>query len=413
MTDPNRISPVRFIIGFGVVSALADVVYEGARAIIGPYLGSLGATAAMVGLITGAGEAAALVLRLFTGRLADRTCRPWPQTVAGYALTALCVPLLAVSGGLTVAGLLYNGERVGKAVRTPARDSMLAHASAEMGRGYAFGLHQALDQVGAMTGPLLIAGVLALGGHYRLAFALLAVPGVLALLMLTRLRRTAPDPTAWEPAAQMPETKRLRLESGLPTAFWHYAAFSAVTMLGFSTWAVLAFHLTSQHLLSASLVPVLYALAMAAAAVAAVGFGRIYDRVGLRGLLVLPPLAALVPVLSFSATTAAFVAGSVVWGAAMGVHDSTMRAAVADFVPPHRRGAGYGTFTAIYGIAWLAGATIIGLLYEHSPTSADIWSAWSKRSPCSCWFPCCVAGVSSSPRSAAGRPESALAGAEM
>ena len=283
----NLISPLRFIIGFGFVSALADVVYEGARSIIGPYLGSLGATAAVVGLITGTGEAAALVLRLFTGRLADRLGKPWPQTMAGYALTAVCVPLLAVSGGLLSAGLLYNGERVGKAVRTPARDSMLAHASADLGRGYAFGLHEALDQIGAMTGPLLIALTLALGGHYHLAFALLAVPGAFALLALLWLRRAAPDPMQWEPAARGPDN--LRLDAALPKRFWLYAAFSATTMLGFSTWAVLAFHLTSHHLIPTSLVPVLYALAMGAASIAAVGFGRIYDRIGLRGLIALPP----------------------------------------------------------------------------------------------------------------------------
>ena len=366
----NRVSPLRFIVGFGIVSALADVVYEGARSIIGPYLGSLGATAAVVGLVTGAGEAAALVLRVFTGRLADRLGKPWPQTMIGYALTAICVPLLSVSGGLLGAGLLYNGERVGKAVRTPARDSMLAHASADLGRGYAFGLHEALDQTGAMAGPLLIALVLAAGGPYRLAFALLAVPGALALLALLRLRRAAPDPTQWEPAARVSEQKKLRLETDLPGRFWRYAAFSATTMLGFSTWAVLAFHLTSRHLLSASLVPVLYALAMAAAAIAAVGFGRIYDRVGLRGLIALPPLAVLVPLLSFSTFTWFVVAGAVVWGAGMGIHDSTMRAAVADFVPAHRRGAGYGTFTAIYGLAWLVGAATIGWLYEHSTVAA-------------------------------------------
>ena len=357
------------MVGFGIVSALADVVYEGARSIIGPYLGTLGASAALVGAITGAGEAAALVLRLFTGRLADRTGRPWPQTALGYAFTAVCVPLIALTGNLTVAALLYNGERVGKAVRTPARDSMLAHASAEMGRGYAFGLHEALDQIGAMTGPLLIALTLALGGPYHLAFALLAVPGALALLTLTRLRRAAPDPLQWEPAAQVSEKKRLRLETGLPRQFWLYATFSAATMLGFSTWAVLAFHLTSRHLASTALIPVLYAMAMGAASVAAVSFGRLYDRVGLRGLIALPPLAAAVPLLSFSSTTALFIVGAIVWGAGMGIHDSTLRAAVADLVPAHRRGAGYGTFTAIYGLAWLAGSTLIGILYEHSITA--------------------------------------------
>src|SRR5919107_1928964 len=305
----NRITPMRFIVGFGIVSALADVVYEGARSIIGPYLGSLGASAAAIGLITGAGEAAALVLRLFTGRLADRLGRPGPQTVLGYALTAVCVPLLAVAGGLTAAGLLYNGERVGKAVRTPARDSMLA---------------------------------------------------------LARLRRMAPDPAAWEPAAQVAEQKRLRVEAGLPRQFWQYAAFSAATMLGFSTWAVLAFHLTSRHLVPVAVVPILYALAMAAASIAAVVFGRLYDRVGLRGLVALPLLAAAVPLLSFSSTIVFIVAGTIVWGAGMGIHDSTMRAAVADFVPPRRRGAGYGTFTAIYGLAWLVGAAAIGWLYGRS-----------------------------------------------
>lgn len=370
---PNRISPLRFVIGFGVVSALADMVYEGARSVIGPYLGSLGASALVVGLVTGAGEAAALVLRLFTGRLSDRTGRPWPQTLIGYAMTAVCVPLVALTGNLAAAGLLYNGERVGKAVRTPARDTMLAHASADLGRGYAFGLHEAMDQVGAMAGPLLIAATLSLGGDYRLAFGLLAVPGALALLALTRLRSRAPDPLAWEPAARVSEQKLLRLETGLPRRFWHYAAFSAATMFGFSTWALLAFSLTSRQLLRPSLVPVLYALAMAAASVAAVVFGRIYDRVGLRGLLVLPGLAAVVPLLSFATNPGLFVVGAVVWGIGMGVHDSTMRAAVADLVPAHRRGAGYGTFTAVYGLAWLAGAVLIGWLLEHGTVAATLF----------------------------------------
>ena len=369
----NRISALRFVLWFGVVSGLGDVVYEGARSVIGPFLGDLGASAAVVGVITGLGEAVALVLRLFTGRLSDRTGRPWPQTIAGYAMTAACVPLLAVSGGLATAGLLYNGERLGKAVRTPARDTMLAHASVKMGRGYAFGLHEALDQSGALVGPLLIAGVLALGAGLRVSFAMLAVPGVAAITVLVRLRAAAPSPVQFDPAAELSEKKRLRLEKGMPRRFWQYAAFSAATMLGFSTWAVLAYHLTVRQVLPADLVPVLYAAAMGAAAVAAVVFGRVYDRVGLRGLIVLPPLAAVVPFLSFATSTLAVAVGAVVWGAAMGVHESTMRAAVADFVPPHRRGAGYGTFTAIYGLAWLAGAAIIGALYEQSVSAAGIF----------------------------------------
>jgi len=356
---------MQFVVWFGVVSALGDFVYEGARSIIGPYLAHLGASAFAVGVITGIGEATALVFRLFTGRLADRTQRPWPQTILGYALTMVCVPLLALSGGLASASVLYNGERFGKAVRSPSRDMMLAHASSAMGRGKAFGLHEAMDQSGALVGPLVIALVLAAGGGYHLSFALLAVPGAAALLVLARLRAAVPHPHLYDPEAHVSEAKHLRLDAHLPREFWLYSAFTTATMLGFATWAVLAYHLTVQHVVSPSVIPVLYAAAMGAAALAALGFGRLYDRHGFRGLLSLPLLAAVVPFLSFSTSTVAVVAGAVVWGTAMGVHESTMRAAVTDLVPRSRRGAGYGTFTAIYGLAWLAGAAVIGALYSQ------------------------------------------------
>ena len=169
-----------------------------------------------------------------------------------------------------------------------------------------------------MTRPLIIAAALALGSDHRLAFALLAIPGRLALLALARLRRAAPDPIGWEPAGHVSENKNLRFETGLPRAFWQYAAFSAATMLGFSTWAVLAFHLTTRHLVAPAAVPVLYALGMGAASSAAVVFGRIYDQVGLRGLVVLPPLAVVVPVLSFASTAVFFVLGALVWGGGLG-----------------------------------------------------------------------------------------------
>jgi predicted MFS family arabinose efflux permease len=280
--------------------------------------------------------------------------------------------LIALSSGLSTAALLYNGERFGKAVRAPSRDIMLAHASAAVGRGKAFGLHEAMDSTGGLVGPLAFAAVLALGGSYRLGFALLAVPGAAAMFVLARLRLAVPDPIQYDPSAGVSESKKLRLDTHLPPRFWLYTAFSAATMLGFSTWAVLAYHLVKQHVVAASVVPVLYAAAMGTAGLAALAFGRVYDAVGLRGLVVVPFLAAAVPWLSFSTSTVAVVVGAVLWGGAVGVHESTMRAAVTDLVPAARRGAGFGTYTAVYGLAWLAGAAGIGALYSQGRTTIVI-----------------------------------------
>ena len=384
----NTITPTRFVVGFGIVSGLADIVYEGARSIIGPYLGTLGATAAVVGLVTGLGEATALVVRLVTGRVADRSGRPWPQTLVGYVLTAVCVPLIALTGGVTAAAALYTGERLGKAVRTPARDIMLAHASAVIGRGRAFGLHKLLDQAGAVAGPLFIAGVLALaGGSYRLAFALMGLPGLIAVGQLLRLRRQAPDPVAWEPHVEVAPAKRWQLGAGLGRPFWAFAAFGGTTMLGFSTWGVLAVHITARQLLAPAWVPVLYAVAMAAAGGAALLLGRVYDRSGPRGLLLVPVLSAAVPWLSFSTAAAALVAGAVLWGAVVGIQDSTMRAALADLLPAARRGTGYGTFAAVQGGAWLLGSTTVGWIYDRSPDLVGIYVAVVQLAALACLLP--------------------------
>lgn len=373
----NRISPLRFVLGFGVVSMLADVVYEGARSVTGPYLATFGASAALVGLVTGLGEAVALVLRLFTGPLSDRTRRHWALSIAGYAVTVVAVPVLAAAAVFWQAAAAVVGERFGKAVRTPARDTMLAQASTEMGRGHAFALHEAIDQSGALLGPLLVAGMVALAG-FRLGFAVLAVPGALTLVALAWLRRAAPDPAAYEYGGQPAGEPGPAAVPDLPSArfsrrFWTYAVFTALTMAGFATFGVLGYHLAVRRVLPSWQIPVVYSVAMGTAAVAALASGRVYDRVGLRGLGVLPVLAAAVPFLSLSTRPALVWAGGVVWGAATGVHDSTMRAAVADLVPAHRRGTGYGTFTAVYGLAWLAGGAVIGTLYGASVGTVEIY----------------------------------------
>ena len=196
-------TPWRTIVGFGVVSLAGDMVYEGMRSVAGPFLGSLGASALVVGVITGAGEALALVLRLFSGPLADRSGRYWSLTILGYAMTAVCVPLLAVapfvgSLGLALAATLILLERAGKAIRSPSKSALLARVAVAVGRGRGFAVHKALDQVGAFAGPLLVAGVIAVTGTQWPAFAVLAIPGAACMLLLFTLKRHSSDdcPTA-------------------------------------------------------------------------------------------------------------------------------------------------------------------------------------------------------------------------
>lgn len=370
--------PWRFVVWFGTVSLLADFVYEGARSVTGPLLASLGASALVVGVVTGAGEAAALGLRLVSGPLADRTRRFWGLAIAGYALTVVSVPLLGVVGTLWAACVLVIAERVGKAVRSPAKDTLLSHATAATGRGRGFAVHEAMDQVGALVGPLVVAGVLALtGGDYAPALGVLALPGVAVLVLLVWLRSRVPNPRSYEeehaphehdPHEHEPATpgSAPAALSRLPRAFWRYAAFTATTTAGFTTFGVLSYHLVERHLLAAAWVPVLYAAAMAVDALAALATGWLYDRHGARVLVVLPVLAAVVPALAFTRTVGLAVAGSLVWGAAMGIQESTLRATVADLVPPGRRATAYGVFAGLVGAASLAGGALTGALYGTS-----------------------------------------------
>lgn len=370
VTPRTAWSPWRTVVGFGAVSLAADMVYEGARSITGPYLASLGATALVVGLVTGAGEATALVLRLVSGPWADRSRRYWGLTIGGYALTAVCVPLMAVApfvggAGLALACTLLLLERAGKAVRSPAKSALLARAALQVGRGRGFAVHKALDQVGAFSGPLLVAATVAAAGAVWTGFALLAVPGVVTMALLVWLRARAPlaDDGHAEPqqsALEVPAPRR----TPLPGRFYVFATSSAASTLGLMTFGVISFHLADTGLVATAAVPLVYAAAMAAAAVAALGTGFAYDRVGARVLLSLPFLVATVPALALSGSTWVAVTGVLLWGAATGVKDSTVKALVADLVPASTLATAYGVFAAFEGAAALAGGGLAGWLYS-------------------------------------------------
>jgi MFS family permease len=359
------LSPWRFVVTFGVVSLLVDIVYEGARSISGPFLGSLGASAVLIGGVTAAGEAAALVLRLISGPAADRSHRYWGWAIGGYAITVVSVPALALPVGLAGACVLIIAERVGKAVRSPAKDALLAHAGTNVGRGKAFAVHEALDQTGAFAGPLLVAAALAVSGGYQLGFGLLLIPGVIALAILVGLARRVPEPSHYEASHTAEDGSPL----ALPRSFWRYAGFTALTMAGFATFGLVGYHLASRDIVAESVVPLIYAAAMGVDALAALATGHLFDRHGLKVLTILPLLAGLGTCLAFTGNPATAISGALLWGAALGVQESTLRAGVAGLVPSGRRASAYGVFAAAYGVAWLAGGTLLGFLYEQSLTA--------------------------------------------
>lgn len=366
MTERPLLSPWRFVVWFGVVALLGDILYEGARSITGPLLAHLGASALVVGVVTGVGETAALLLRLVSGPLADRSGRFWDWTIAGYALTVASVPPLGVVSALWLASGLVIAERVGKALRAPAKDTLLSHATSATGRGRGFAVHEAIDQFGALLGPLLVAGMLAVNGEdYTPALLVLSVPGVSLLVLVVVLRRRVPDPAAYE---DHPVTRShvIDVHTRLPGAFWGYAAFTALTMSGFATFGVLSYHLVDARLLTAAAVPLVYAAAQLVDAAAALVTGWGYDRVGPRVLVSLPVLAAVVPLLAFTRTVWVAVAGALAWGMVLGVQESTLRATVADIVGPGRRATAYGLFGAVVGCAAALGGAISGALYEVS-----------------------------------------------
>ena len=361
----SRASPaLKFVLLVGVMSFFADFTYEGSRSIIGPYLGLLGVGALGISIITGAGEFLGYGLRLVSGRRADRTGRYWPITIGGYVLQMSVVPLLALAGSWPAAALLIILERVGKATRNPPRDAMLSHAARQMGYGWGFGVHEALDQFGAMFGPLLVALVLAVSNHhYTIAFAALAVPAAITLSLVLTARMFYPRPQDLSAGPAEVTT------TGLPRVFWIYLAAAALVAAGFADFPLIAYHFSQAGAVSAPLIPVFYAVAMAVSGIGSLIFGRLYDRAGIGILIPLTVVAAAYAPLAFLGGFWASLVGVSLWGLGMGVHESIIPAAVAPMVSPDRRASAYGLFTGAYGIAWMLGSIAIGALFSVSLTA--------------------------------------------
>jgi len=353
---------VYFIILLGIVSLFGDVTYQGARSVAGPYMGTLGASPGVVSLVAGIGEFAGYALRLASGYLVDRTKAYWPLTFVGYGLL-LSIPLLAFAGYWQLAAVLIILERIGKAIRSPARDTMLSYAAKGVGRGWGFAIHEALDQIGAIIGPVVFSLVLLSHAGYREGFTLLWVPALLTLVVLSLARKKVPSPQNLETPEK---TSRQDVKGKLPRVFWLYTIFTLFSVAGFANFQLISYHLKFQAIVPDAHIPLIYAVAMGVDALAALLVGKTYDKIGLISLLAVPLLTLPIPFLVFSHSYSLVLIGIVLWGVVMGIQETVMRAAIADITPVERRGFAYGIFHTVLGASCLLGSALIGLFYELS-----------------------------------------------
>ncbi len=351
---------LKFVILLGMVSLCADMIYEGARSITGPYLAVLGASGTVVGLVAGLGELIGYGLRLVVGYISDQTRKYWGITTLGYFLNTTVVSLLAIAGRWEIAAGLMIAERTGKAIRTPPRDVLLSHAAQRVGRGFGFGLHEALDQIGAVMGPLAVAAVIYFKGGYQRGFTILLIPAVVGLGILLVAQRLYPNPRDFEVA-----DVELKGE-GLPQVFWIYLGAVALVAAGYADFPLIAYHFQKGVIASSNAIPLFYALAMGVDAIAALVFGRLFDRTGLSILMVAALISSLFAPLVFLGNSNLALAGMALWGIGMGAQESIMKAAVAGMVPMDKRGSAYGIFNTGYGLAWFLGSALMGILYDQS-----------------------------------------------
>jgi MFS family permease len=355
-----------FVILLGCVSLFSDMTYEGARSITGPYLGLLGASAFIVGLITGFGELLGYTFRLVSGYFVDKTKRYWLITFIGYIINLFAVPLLALSGNWVIASILIVLERFGKSIRVPGRDAMLSFAAKRTGTGISFGINEALDQIGAVLGPVIVSvSLFVKKGNYHFAFGILLFPAVIAILLLTISKVLFPRPENLEIKNMEIQTK------GFQRSFWLYLLAVIFVAMGYADFPLMAYHFKKTMIVSEQTIPLLYATAMAVDAIAALVFGYMYDKVGIVILSFASFISSFFAPLVFlggifgSAELACWI-GIILWGIGMGAQESIMRSGIADISSQQKRASAYGIFNTGFGIFWFIGSALMGYLYDKN-----------------------------------------------
>jgi len=362
-------SALQFVVIIGIANFFADFTYEGARGIVGPFLGSLGASAAIVGFVAGLGELMGYGLRSVSGYFADKSHRHWGFAFAGYAVNMLAVPALALAGRWPVAASLVVAERVGRGIRKPTVEAMLSYAGKSIGAGWVFGLNEALDQAGATVGPLLVALILYLNGGFRTGFGVLLVPALLCLAILVAARLLHPRPHELEEG-----TGHTFATTNLTCPYWIYLAAGSLIAAGFADFALIGFHFQKANTVPANMIPVFYAVAMASSALASIPLGRLFDRFGPNISLFPFLISAAAAPFVFLGTSIAALIGMIFWGIGMAAQGSLLQAMLTGVIPPQKRSTAFGLFDTGYGIAWFVGSAVMGLLYDKSILGVAIFS---------------------------------------
>jgi predicted MFS family arabinose efflux permease len=362
-------SALQFVVIIGIANFFADFTYEGARGIIGPFLGSLGASAAIVGFVAGLGELMGYGLRSLSGYFADKSHRHWAFAFVGYAINMLAVPALALATRWPFAATLVIAERTGRGIRKPTVEAMLSYAGKSIGAGWVFGLNEALDQAGATVGPLLVALILYFHGSFRTGFGVLLIPALICLAILVAARLLHPRPHELEEG-----TGHTFATTKLTRAYWIYLGAGSLIAAGFADFALIGFHFHKANTMSSNLIPVFYAVAMASSAVASIPLGRLFDRFGPNISLFAFLISAAAAPFVFLGTFVAALIGMVFWGIGMSAQGSLFQAMLTGVIPPQKRSTAFGLFDTGYGIAWFLGSAVMGLLYEKSILAVALFS---------------------------------------
>lgn len=368
-----------FILLFGIVSLFSDMTHEGASSIRGAYLSLLGASAGMIGFISGFGELIGYSMRYIFGKITDKTKKYWPMTILGYLLDILAVPALALVGehGWIMASILLVIQRMGKAIKKPAKDTIMSFAASQEGSGKSFGIQELLDQIGAFLGPVLLYLVMlfkttgTVFEKYATCFAILAIPGFLTILLLFFTKHKFPTPEHFEPEPKEYIPFKMKKE------FIFYIAGISLFAFGFIDYSVIIMHVSktfgslasglaeTTSLVNSGTLPLLYAGAMIIDAVAALVFGYLYDKKGTKILVLSTLISAPFAIFIFAFhSTSSLLFGIALWGIGMGAQESILKAAVTNMVPKTSRASGYGIFECSFGIFWFLGSWLLGVLYD-------------------------------------------------